>query len=139
LNHLRIGSKGGRTFRRIESADSAAGSAADVDETATLREPIMNHVDGLGDGGKDAANGGQDLRILTIHQGGNVESAHLIECGGCAILALGFELVQLHLSSILNGCLRRRRGTIEVSGSMNEGVMDRGLARCARWQVGKLA
>ena len=82
LHGAGIGVEGGRDFRGVESAETAAGAGADVDEASAMTEARGDHVNGTGDLRQCAADCGGNGRVFVIDHADDFERRHLVEIAG---------------------------------------------------------
>ena len=81
--------EGGRTFGGIEHAETAGGAGADVEETAATLETLDDGVDGAGDVGNLAGDGGGDLGVGGVDELQSIEGGELVDVRGGGMTGLG--------------------------------------------------
>ena len=92
LHSVVIDVEGWRTLRGIQRAEAAAGSSANVDESASLLKGFGDQVNCACDLRQGGFYGGGNFRVLRIDDAGDFERGFLVEIPGGAIGLFGGQV-----------------------------------------------
>ena len=87
-------SEGGRTFRRVKHAEPAAGSGADVDESAAGAERGLDKIDGRRDIDAGAGDGAGNGGVFGADEINDLERGGGIDGGAARITPFGQACVE---------------------------------------------